>query len=268
MQLVRGIMWHGPWRFVQISLIGHSAGAQLATMALMHRAKHAAQSSPPKKGSAGSAASSPDSRMPKRLIGLAGVYDLAKHFDFEANRQVEELSTMKRAAGGVEGFPSCSPAVILAHTLRAVMTKASPHKHRRTKTADTSPPLRGTALATRIGFERPHADMAASLATDAAAAAEPDLQLSLADARRLPPVVLMSGAVDKVVPWYQSAEMFWMLHDAGCPVKHLCYPFVDHVDFVTGWTKTLQGKGSGPRLPDQCTDLLAIITEKTPVEYC
>lgn len=64
-----------------------------------------------------------------------------------------------------------------------------------------SPPLRGTALATRIGFERPHADMAASLATDAAAAAEPDLQLSLADARRLPPVVLMSGAVDKVVPW-------------------------------------------------------------------
>lgn len=27
--------------------------------------------------------------------GLAGVYDLAKHFDFEANRQVEELSTMK-----------------------------------------------------------------------------------------------------------------------------------------------------------------------------
>lgn len=64
-----------PWRVVhlQISLIGHSAGAQLATMALMQRAKHAAQGTSPNLGgewgadhSAGAGA---DRRMPHRLIG-------------------------------------------------------------------------------------------------------------------------------------------------------------------------------------------------------
>lgn len=32
--------------------------------------------------------------------GMAGVYDLTKHFSYEAQRSVQELSTMKRAAGG------------------------------------------------------------------------------------------------------------------------------------------------------------------------
>lgn len=63
------------WRAVhlQISLIGHSAGAQLATMALMQRAKHAAQGSSPKLGAEWgadhSAGAGADRRMPHRLIG-------------------------------------------------------------------------------------------------------------------------------------------------------------------------------------------------------
>jgi hypothetical protein len=49
---------------------------------------------------------------------MAGVYDLTKHFSYETQRSVQELSTMKRAAGGKAGFPSVSPAVIVARALR------------------------------------------------------------------------------------------------------------------------------------------------------
>lgn len=43
-----------------------------------------------------------------RFAGVAGVYDLAKHYDFESNRQVQELSTMEvrppsRAPGRAPG---------------------------------------------------------------------------------------------------------------------------------------------------------------------
>jgi hypothetical protein len=86
----------------QVSLVGHSAGAQLCTMALLHRAAaaHAAASghgrgakaaasreAAPARGAdmagardAGCAAGggSADTRMPARLIGMAGVYDIAK----------------------------------------------------------------------------------------------------------------------------------------------------------------------------------------------
>lgn len=35
---------------------------------------------------------------------------------------------------------------------------------------------------------------------------------------------------------FESAEMFWMLHDCGVPSKHLVYNKVGHGDFVTGWS--------------------------------
>lgn len=31
------------------------------------------------------------------FAGMAGVYDIAKHYEYEAGRGVQELSTMKRA---------------------------------------------------------------------------------------------------------------------------------------------------------------------------
>jgi hypothetical protein len=49
---------------------------------------------------------------------MAGVYDLTKHFSYETQRSVQELSTMKRAAGGEAAFPSVSPAVIVARALQ------------------------------------------------------------------------------------------------------------------------------------------------------
>lgn len=45
--------------------------------------------------------------------GAAGVYDIAMHYQYEDGRGVAELSTMKRAMQGFQGFASQSPAIIL-----------------------------------------------------------------------------------------------------------------------------------------------------------
>ncbi len=71
------------------------------------------------------------------------------------------------------------------------------------------PALQGEALAHRIGFERPRAPMAERLAAvigpEADGGADGDggsmLRLSVSEARRLPPTVLMSSCADVTVPW-------------------------------------------------------------------
>lgn len=45
--------------------------------------------------------------------GIAGVYDIETHYQYEYGRGVAELSTMKRAMGGRHKFQSQSPALIL-----------------------------------------------------------------------------------------------------------------------------------------------------------
>lgn len=281
----RAASWGGdPSR---ITLVGHSAGAQLAMMALLQRAKDLGttrqkgtnpelQSPCTLSQSAGTVSqsvsavsqsvSAPQQRMPKRFIGMAGVYDLTKHFAYENERQVGELSTMKRAAGGVAGFPSCSPAVIVAQAVKMALSQSrnpsAAASHRKVSS------LQGEALATRIGFERPRDDMACQLASTEGPTKPIPLQLSVAQIRRLPPVVLMSSCTDVTVPWYQSAEMFWMLLDGGCLVKHLCYPFAGHSDFVIAFpSQTKQASKQSMELPSQCSDLLAILTEDAE-EYC
>ncbi len=44
---------------------------------------------------------------------MAGVYDITKHYEYEAARGVQHLSTMERAIGGAARFASQSPAAIL-----------------------------------------------------------------------------------------------------------------------------------------------------------
>jgi acetyl esterase/lipase len=75
-------------------VVGHSSGAHVATMAVLRRARSA---SPPLCAS---------------LVGVSGVYDIARHFEFEARRGVHEISPMKPAAGGAFGFASASPSVV------------------------------------------------------------------------------------------------------------------------------------------------------------
>jgi len=45
--------------------------------------------------------------------GLAGVYDIAAHYDHESMRGVEDVSTMARAMYGPKRFDRFSPTVII-----------------------------------------------------------------------------------------------------------------------------------------------------------
>ena len=45
--------------------------------------------------------------------GMAGVYDIAAHYQYETARGVEKLSPMARAMGGTACFPELSPSVLL-----------------------------------------------------------------------------------------------------------------------------------------------------------
>ena len=40
-------------------------------------------------------------------LGLCGVYDVGRHYEYEDSRGVALLSTMGRAMGGREKFPQC-----------------------------------------------------------------------------------------------------------------------------------------------------------------
>ena len=49
---------------------------------------------------------------PQLSIGLAGVYHVANHYEYEFNRGVAEISTMKAAMGGPSGFDEQSPTIL------------------------------------------------------------------------------------------------------------------------------------------------------------
>lgn len=48
-------------------------------------------------------------RMPRQFLGICGVYDLARHYEYEKRRGVHWLSTMERVMGGQEGLTKFSP---------------------------------------------------------------------------------------------------------------------------------------------------------------
>ncbi|EIE21216.1 alpha/beta-hydrolase [Coccomyxa subellipsoidea C-169] len=100
----------------KVTALGHSAGAQLWAMVLLHRAMTASEQRLRKESRTeiDQGAATVDCRMPAQFIGMAGVYDIGKHYQYEAARGVHFLSTMARAIGGAARFASQSPAAILA----------------------------------------------------------------------------------------------------------------------------------------------------------
>jgi prenylcysteine alpha-carboxyl methylesterase len=223
-----------------ITLAGHSAGAQLCAMALLHRAANESQ----KKKQSENTSAHHDGRMPRRLFGMAGVYDIAKHYEYEQSRDVHTLSTMERACGGPSGFAANSPSVILKRcleqnretsnggiVLESELIDSSNDSNRRDNSAAYK--LHGELIAQRMGLDRPSPSISVS-ATDQKKTLPPIPlpRLSLAQARRLPPTILQASMSDIVVPWLESAEMHWALHDVGVPSKALIYNRVGHGDFV------------------------------------
>ncbi|KAK9837401.1 hypothetical protein WJX84_005874 [Apatococcus fuscideae] len=286
----------------QVSLVGHSAGAHLVMMALLDRAKFARsrQRTQTQTGR--------DGRLPFQLVGMCGVYDIARHYAYEEGRGVAGLSTMKRAVGGTRGFAAASPAVIVSQVAS-----------QRMGTAQTVPPaagrsggaaeLQGRALGQAVTEARPglftapavqkpaqcnvstqssrqSADSSSAPAQrqvlDAqdtapdglprveepkAIGSEPTsgrsaetMSFSPAEAALLPPIVLMHGVEDLIVPWQQSLEMAGQLGDAGVSCEQLLYKQVSHADFATAWHPLPdQQVAKSQHLPDFAADLIQIL---------
>lgn len=90
----------------RVVLMGHSAGAHLCAMALMHRQGALAttrddETAPTRRRV--------DARQPRAFVGLCGVYDIDTHYKYEDSRGVALVSTMARAMGGRQGFDRASP---------------------------------------------------------------------------------------------------------------------------------------------------------------
>lgn len=89
-----------------VVLVGHSAGAQICAMTLMHRQGLLNDDAEKTKKTI-------DTRQPQKFLGLCGVYDIQTHFDYEDSRGVAQVSTMARAMGGLPNFEKCSPLQIV-----------------------------------------------------------------------------------------------------------------------------------------------------------
>jgi len=120
----------------RITLVGHSAGAHLVSMAQMRLAAAAVASNHHHANAPAGVAAAVSNKsgglqaalpvsvlMAQRILGgltgavlKSGVYDIARHYDWEAHRTVGNvawLSPMDPACGGVEGAHNNSPALLL-----------------------------------------------------------------------------------------------------------------------------------------------------------
>jgi len=206
----------------RISLVGHSAGAQLCARALLQRSGVKNVHSRTNKR-----AWHNDDRMPNKFIGLAGVYDVGYHYEYEDSRGVAIVSTMGRAMNGPENFDVCSPARLMP---------------RRACTASPTPgpiELEGDRIATMAGFSRRAANGATST-----------------EEFRFPPTILMAGCADVTVPWYESADFHWKLQDAAIPSRLLLYLKQGHTEFVLDWDSKARSEDS---LPPYSRDFLRVL---------
>lgn len=240
-----------------VVLVGHSAGAHLCAMALLERSRS--------HDSVDEQASTINSkvRMPDCFVGIAGVYDIAQHFEYEKSRNVHHLSTMKRAMGGEDMFPLHSPTVVLKRSL----STSRKSFRRRPRSIDTrgSRVLHGERIPRRAGLESDQSMLMEKTCDHWHAST-----LRLEAIQRLPRTYLMASCADITVPWTESSEFHLMLTACGMEQsKLLLYHGVGHGNFVVDWTP--QGKQpecstngveefSNP-LPEFAQDMLQIIQD-------
>ncbi len=100
-----------------------------------------------------------DARQPRRFVGLAGVYDIGKHWRHEEARGVEALSMMTRAMGGFEHFAALSPTCLLKHL--AAQLEGDRH-HAANAAAQQEGPGSLLSTATPLAWDGPASDEASS----------------------------------------------------------------------------------------------------------
>lgn len=215
-----------------VFLVGHSAGAHLCAMSLLERSKSMKD-------------------MPGCFVGMAGVYDIEQHYEYERSRQVHHLSTMKRAIGGEDRFPRNSPTILLKRSIPGREWRPS---------RDTV--LYGEMIPSRVGLQYKHGalvEMHWGNSDDGAYRHVP--VLSPEHLVRLPKTYLMASCADSTVPWTESSELNSVLH--ACGVQHstlLLYHRIGHGDFVVDW-KPRRGDVDDftNKLPEFAQDFLHIV---------
>ena len=102
----------------EMVLCGHSSGANICALALLDNMDTTPISEQPSHPSANASTKAKDCSQTHSalnigtFIGLAGVYDIGKHYLFESNRGVQVISPMSSAACGRKLFGLCSPTVV------------------------------------------------------------------------------------------------------------------------------------------------------------
>ncbi len=81
---------------LRVILSGHSSGANICALAMLHAAEHGL-------------------RLADAFVGLCGVYDIQAHYEFERARGVHVVSPMGAAAGPADRFWASSPTLLLQH---------------------------------------------------------------------------------------------------------------------------------------------------------
>jgi acetyl esterase/lipase len=89
----------------RVALMGHSSGAHIASMAMLQAVRRIQPEDAASSSSSSSSPSASASVLPASFVGVAGVYDIAQHYEFEAARGVHEVSPMKAACGGEDADP-------------------------------------------------------------------------------------------------------------------------------------------------------------------
>ncbi|KAG1673937.1 hypothetical protein FOA52_015692 [Chlamydomonas sp. UWO 241] len=201
-----------------------------------------------------------DGRMPAACINMAGVYDIARHYEFESQRGVHELSMMKRAMGGPAGFAAMSPSVLLrggagaAQHAAAAETNDARHLPRHFtgvfELSGEAIPARARLHAAPSSSSSPYPSAATGNGDRSAGngngygggadggeagGEDEDARVLSRLALLLPPTFCMSSCADHMVPWHEGAEFVDALHGVGAPACHLIYNHTLHGDFVMSW---------------------------------
>lgn len=88
---------------INLVLCGHSSGANIGALAIMNSIRNR-----------------DESKLVDSFVGLAGVYDIMKHYYWEKSRGVHEISPMKPAGLGVDNFHKCSPTQLLQQNMTTI----------------------------------------------------------------------------------------------------------------------------------------------------
>jgi acetyl esterase/lipase len=231
----------------KVVLAGHSAGAHLCALALIERSKHK------------------DKTMPSCFIGMAGVYHIARHYEYEQKRNVHHLSTMKRAIGGTEKFNIHSPTLLLQNSTswnlsdarcESLLGEDSTHQ-----AADvTQGKYHGDAIPRQKHIlEHMDQEWNNNILNSSNSESESLLSLDTSEILRLPEIYVMASCNDHTVPWIQSSDFHHTLRARGMRKSHLLlYKDLGHGDFVVDW----RPKTSSPKTWDLdgfAHDLLSII---------